>query len=197
MKIRFHSQHTDVPPPLREQMEKRLNRLERYFDNIVDTEVHISQQRSFMTAEITLSANGKLIRAEERAADFRTAIDLAADKLEKQIKHYKERNLSKDRRPARRPSTGADQRQLEAAAESSSMNGIAGSEGLPAAPRIARRKQFPAEMMSAEDAAERMQLLGHSFYLFLNDETHQLNVVYERREGDYGVLEPQIELDDD
>jgi len=183
MEIIIHGQNMEVTPAIRKCVEKKLGKLTRYFDNIVNVEVHTSTQRSFKTAEVTLNANGHLIRAEERSSDIQLSIDRVFEKLETQIKHYKDRIVDRQRRPQRRQAVSNGERP---GTPDTSLAHEPAEEPSP----IVRRKQFSLEMMSAEDAVGRMQLLGHDFFLFLNDETHQVNVVYERQDGGFGVLEP-------
>ena len=193
MQIIVHAQHLDLSPATREYIEKKLSKLSRYFENIGEVEVHTSSQRGFKTAEVTVNANGRLIRAEERSGDFHSAIDLVWEKLETQIKHYKERSLDLSRRPHRHGTAAGEDRKRTDQAHEPSPEGVESTEQIGPDPIIVRRKQFSLEMMSAEEAAERMQMLGHDFFLYMNDETHLINVIYERREGGFGVLEPLVE----
>jgi putative sigma-54 modulation protein len=184
MNIIIHTQNADVPPAIRDYTEKRLSHLSHYFDHIVDAEVHFTTQRGFKTAQVTVRASGHVIRAEERTTDLRASVDQVAEKLEKQIKHYKDILVQRERRPHRHRhltvGTPGETKPVEAAEAAAE----------PAPETIVRRKQFSLEYMSPEDAAERMQMLGHSFYMFLNDDSEKINVVYERRNGGFGVLEP-------
>ncbi len=196
MQIIIHGRNLEITPVIRDHIEKKLHKLSRYFEQIAEVQFHASSQRNFKTAEVTVNANGHMIRAEERNADLYTSIDQVVDKLEKQLKHYKERTVDRNRRPQRHGLMHADERHRAApdAAEGDRPHALhLEDSGDRAELSIVRRKRFSLEVMSAEDAAERMQLVGHDFFMFLNDETRHINVVYERREGGFGVLEPENE----
>ena len=196
MQVIIHGQNMEVTPAIREYIEKKIGRLSRYFDNIADIQVHASTQRSFKTAEVTVNANGHLIRAQERTSDLHTSIDQVVDKLEAQLRHYKERMVDRNRRPQRHGLLHADERHragAEPGAADANAEAAMGSEEAAAPPpQIMRRKKYVLERMNAVEAADHMQLLGHSFYMFLNEESSQINVVYAREEGGFGVLEPEV-----
>ena len=183
MQVIIHSQNLDITTANRSYIEKKLSHLERYIDQIVDVEAHLSAQRGFKTVEVTVRAGGRVIRAEERNAEIRTAVDQVTDKLEKQIKHFKERSLARERRPHRtQPAPTTSRAEHSRTTETE----------VEPWPSIVRRKRLTVERMSAEEATERMQLLGHDFFMFLNDDTGEINVVYERLDGNFGVLEPDV-----
>ncbi len=117
-----------------------------------------------------------MIRAEERAADMKVAVDAVVDKLDKQIRRYKDKQVRKRRVNA-----------LQTAQE------LEPETAMEPAPQIVRRKRFKTLPMSPEEAIEQMELLGHTFFLFLNQDTDELNVVYRREDGNYGLLEPQLD----
>jgi len=184
MQVIIHSQNVDITPATRSYIEKKLTHIERFIDQIGDVEVHTSTERNFKTVEVTVRGGGRVIRAEEQSADIRTAVDQVIDKLEKQIKHFKERSLARQRRPHRTSPAAAPTARTTVSAP--------GETETEPWPTIVRRKRLHVERMSAEDATERMQLIGHDFFLFLNEETGEINVVYERLDGDFGVLEPEV-----
>lgn len=198
MQIIIHGRNLEITPVIRDHIEKKLHKLSRYFEQIAEIQFHASAQRNFKTAEVTVNANGHMIRAEERTSDLHTSIDQVVDKLEKQLKHYKERTVDRNRRPQRHGLMHADERRRavsESAGEERPHELRLEDSPERTEPSIVRRKRFSLEVMSAEEAAERMQLVGHDFFMFLNDETRHINVVYERKEGGFGVLEPDNEIE--
>ncbi|MDQ2730774.1 MAG: ribosome-associated translation inhibitor RaiA [Armatimonadota bacterium] len=199
MQIIIHGRNIEITPVMREYIEKKLHKLSRYFEQIAEVQFHVSTQRNFKTAEVTVNANGHMVRAEERTPDLHTSIDQVVAKLENQLKHYKERTVDRNRRPQRHGLMHADERHraMPESAEGDRPHALHLDDSRePAELSIVRRKRFSLEIMSAEEAAERMQLVGHDFFMFLNDETRHINVVYERREGGFGVLEPENEPED-
>ena len=195
MHIMIHGQHMEVTAALREYIEKRMSRLSRYFDPIADIQFHVSTQRNFKTAEVTVNANGHLIRAEERSNDIRQSVDDVVEKLEGQIRHYKDRLVTRHRRPHRH---GMVDHPRELTAESATGAGAAPEPGDVSLSdlepdEIVRRKRFALSTMQAGEAVLRMQLLGHSFFMFQNEETGSISVVYERQDGGFGLLEPELE----
>jgi putative sigma-54 modulation protein len=195
MHIMIHGQHMEVTAALREHIEKRMSKLSRYFDPIADIQFHVSAQRNFKTAEVTVNANGHLIRAEERSDDIRQSVDDVVEKLEGQIRHYKDRLVTRHRRPHRH---GMGDHLRELPAESAAGAGDAPEPGdVPLSDlepdEIVRRKRFALITMPAGEAVLRMQLLGHSFFMFQNEETGSVSVVYERQDGGFGLLEPELE----
>lgn len=165
-----------------EFVRSRLDRLDRHLHEPVEARVELSQQNARNANErhivqVTVQNNGTIIRAEERAADLKVAVDAVVDKLDKQIRRYKDKQVRKRRL------NGSNKETIEVAAAEGEMS----EEG-----RIVRTKRFKTLPMSPETAIEQMELLGHSFFLFMNAESGELNLLYRRADGNYGVLEPQL-----
>jgi len=158
-------------------LEKKLARLERYFDGIQDAKVVLSYAGSphverRAKAEIQLNVPGGLIRVEEEDPDLYAAIDRAVEVLEKQLKRFKGRLVGKRRAPT--PSPVAEP-----------------EEEPPFVPEIVRVKRFEMKPMTPEDAALQMEALGHAFFVFENSDTGEINVIYRRKDGHYGLIEPR------
>lgn len=161
----------NVTDAMRTYAEDKLSRLDRFYDQVVDAKVVMSYHTGRSEpakVEVQLNVPGGIVRAEESGVDTYAAIDLVTDKLERQLKRFKGRHLA--RRGAERPS-------LEEPVDED------------AAPRIARVKRFALRPMTADDAAVQMDALGHTFFLFRNADTDEINVIYLRHDGDYGLLE--------
>ena len=174
MLINVKGKNIDITPALKAYSEKKLQRLQKYFNHIQLMEVTQSLQRNWHVVEVLVEGDGILLRAEERATDMYEAIDLVSKKLEEQMRRYKERLVRKHRTAAEEPLP-----EEEAVEESEE-------------PRIVRIKRFPIKPMAPEEAAQQMELLNHSFFVFLNAETQQVNVIYKRRDGNYGLIEPAV-----
>ena len=174
MKVQVRGRNVNVTDALKEYVEKRLGKLDKYLDNESDAQVTLSVERGFHRVEVTIPLNGMILRGEESTGDMYASIDLVVEKLERQIEKYKGR-LSK--RGVR----------------------FTGEQKFPAVsqeeedfPRIVRTKRFAIKPMAVEEAVLQMNLLGHSFFVFSNSETDQVNVVYKRRDGNYGLIEPEF-----
>ncbi len=179
MKIVFRGKHIEVTDAIRNYIEKRLNKIERHFDHILEVIVTLSVEKNRQIVEVTLQASRALIRAEEETDDMYASIDKVADKLERQIQKYKEKYFQ-------RPHPGTERKKLVEEGvnvEDGESNGIA---------KIVKTKRFAIKPMSVEEAAMQMDLLGHSFFVFANDNTNKVNVIYKRKDGNFGLIEPEF-----
>lgn len=173
MKITLKGRDTKVTPALQEYAEKKFIKLEKMIDfdeAIVVLKTHKDKQR----AEITIPLAGTLLRAEQESGDMFSSIDQAAEKLERQIDRYKAKWEKKGRGTVR---TAAPVSEAAPAAEDED--------------RIIRSKKFSAKPMPVEEAILHMDLAAHSFFAFTNEATGDINVVYKRKDGGYGLLEPE------
>ena len=159
---------------LKDRAEKKLSKLERYFSQEPEAIVRFKQQRGGRNiAEITMSVNGLILRAEEDSNDMYLSIDRAVDKLESQIRRYRTK-MGKQLREAR----------AEAPVEAEPVYEEANFD-------VVRTKRFSVKPMDVDDAITQMELLGHNFFLFLNAENNSMNVLYRRNDGSYGLLVPE------
>ncbi len=157
---------------LKDRAEKKLSKLERYFSQEPEVIVRFKQQRGGRNiAEITMSVNGLILRAEEDSNDMYLSIDRAVDKLESQIRRYRTK-MGKHLREARAEAP------VEPVYEEASFD-------------VVRTKRFSVKPMDVDDAITQMELLGHSFFLFMNAENNTMNVLYRRNDGSYGLLVPE------
>ncbi|HHY05793.1 MAG TPA: ribosome-associated translation inhibitor RaiA [Clostridia bacterium] len=175
MKFQFRGKNIQVTTALREHAEKKLGKLDKYFDTPPEAIVTLTVEKERQRVEVTIPLNGYLLRGEEETQDMYSSLDLVVDKLEKQIKKYKTRLSKKNR--------GASIKDL--AVEPDEKVAEEGS-------RLVRTKRFAIKPMSIEEALLQMNLLGHSFFMFTNAETEEVNVVYCRKDGNYGLIEPEI-----
>lgn len=173
-----------VPNGFREYAEKKLEKLSRYFHAIQRVEVQQCTERGQHTVELNLDCDGVFLRGEERKGDLYAALDEVIEKVERQLKRYKTKLRDTRRQPVP---------EKEVATVAGAASGVEATteEEEVFAPRIVRRKRFPIKPMSSEEAARQMELLDHDFFLFLNEETGEYSVLYRRREGEYGLIEPE------
>ena len=170
----------------REYVEKKAAKLERYLQGIDEVRVELSHAKAArnatdrQVAQITLRGKGLILRTEERADDLHAAFDAALDKLQRQIDRYKGKHYR----------GRGDGRSAAEVVEAEEMPVDETGELLPL---IARRKKFIVLPMNEDEAVEQMRLLGHdNFFVFFNAEQNSIQVLYKRRNGTYGLIEPVV-----
>lgn len=178
MRISINGKGLEVSDYMRELVDKKVGKLERYFSQDTEAQVTLSVEKTRHIVEVTIPYEGGIIRAEEVTGDMYASIDNVLDKLEKQILRYRtrlEKNLRNGAFKYDQPvySTSYEEPEQEAG------------------PRIVRVKRFNIKPMSEEEAMLQAELLGHSFYVFTNAETNDINVLYKRKDGNYGLIEPE------
>lgn len=170
MQITLRSKNVEVTPAIREYIDKKIGRLTKYVDGLENAQVSLEVERGRHLVEVTIPHGSLILRGEEATGDMYSSIDLVTDKLERQLEKYRTRLQKKYR--------AADMRENVAAEVVEH--------------RVVKTKRFPAKPISADEALLRLNLIGHDFYAFLNSETDSINVVYRRRDGNYGLLEPDL-----
>ena len=174
MKFVIIGKNTTVTPGLKAAVEDKIGKLSKYFDEDTTAHVTLSVVREEQKVEVTIPVKGTIIRSEQASSDMYVSIDLVEEIIERQLKKY--RNKIIDRHQA------AGDLADYAPAETTDDEGI----------KIVRSKKFEIKPMYAEDACMQMDLLGHNFYVFINAETDQVNVVYKRKGDTYGLIEPEV-----
>ena len=174
----------EITDAIRDYVEKKLARLDRYQDGELMAKVVLSLAGSphvekKARAEIQVDLPGGLVSVEEEDADLYAAIDRAVDRLETQVKRFRERRYVGKRHSYQGPPP-PEVRDLEALRKPEEEEG----------PRIVRVKRFEMKPMDPEEAAFQMEALGHSFFVFRNAKTDEINVIYRRKDGNYGLIEP-------
>lgn len=175
MKLILSGKGFEVTDGLRERFDKKLSKLDKYFQEDAEAYIRISQERGGRNiVEITISVGGLILRAEEVTGDMYSSIDGAVDKLSRQIRRHRTK-LEKKLHVKIEPET---------------------EEGAPVEEEVAqynivRTKRFPVKPMRVDDAIAQMELLDHEFYLFLNEESGSMCVLYRRKDGTYGLLQPE------
>lgn len=171
MNIIIRGKHIEVTDALKDYVTKRVGKLEKYSDEFQEIQVTLLVERDRHRVEVTAPINGMILRGEEETADMYSSIDLVLEKLERQIDKYRTRISRRMRTKALKDH--------EMAPEPEGQHDVV------------RNKKFQAKPMSIDEAIMQMNLVGHSFYVFTNSDTQQINVVYRRNNGDYGHLEPE------
>ena len=195
MKILIHGRNLELTPALREYTQSKLERAIQNFEAIVkEADVHLSVARNprvpQQTAEVTVFANGTVIRAQERSQNLYASIDLVANKLCRQLKRYKERHSNHHHSNGNDSlATQASEDIIEERSLESSL--ITGKEAQLPSPGI-RKKYFSMPPMDIEEARHQLDLIDHDFYLFKEKDTEKLQVIYRRKHGGYGLIQEKI-----
>ena len=184
MNFIISGKNIEVTAGLRETIEQKLGKLERYFTPETEITVTLSVEKERQKIEVTIPVKGTIIRSEQTSNDMYVSIDLVEEIIERQLRKYKNKLVAKSQgHPTQAAETGSIRREFiesdEAPAEDDEI-------------RIVRTKKFGIKPMYPEDACVQMELLGHNFFVFYNAETEQVNVVYKRKGNTYGLIEPEF-----
>lgn len=179
MKTTITAKNMSVSAAVTQRIMKKVGKMERYLDQNTEMQVRLSKEKNDRrTCEITVVSEGVLLRAEASNEDnLYFSIDQALAKLERQIHKHRTKLEKRLREDAFQPEEFEYVEEMDEPAQ--------------AARKIVRQKTFPVRPMSVEDAVLQMELLGHSFFVFVNAETDHTNVLYLRKDGDLGLLEPE------
>lgn len=175
MRFTITGRNIEVTQGLREAVEDKLGKLDRFFAPATEAVVRLSVQKDIQKIEVTIPVKGHIIRAEESSSDMYVSIDLVEEILERQLKKYKNKLIDKKQSA---PSFSEAFLQEDASAEEEI--------------QIVKSKKFAVKPMDPEEACVQMELLGHNFYVFLNADTEEVNVVYKRKGGTYSLIEPEL-----
>lgn len=185
MQLTITGKNVEINDTLRKYVEKKIGRLDRYLPNIIDGRVELEKAEGARAADdrqiaqVTLRTKNVVLRAEEISSDIFMSIDAVVEKMQRQADRYK------GKRSAKR--SEGSQQELAAAA-------LVGEEEdvVEEPPAVSRIKRFEMVPMDEEEAIEQMELLGHDFYVFFNVNQNQINVLYRRRNGEYGLIQPEL-----
>lgn len=184
MQVILQGRNVQITDRLREYVESKVDKLDRYLSSAGEArmELAIEQTKSAEdrhVAQLTIRSKGVLLRSEERSSDMFTSVDMVMDKIRRQIDRYRSKRRGRFR-------SGQAEQLAELEMEDEDLEDV--PEG-----HIVRTKHFQVTPMGPDEAVEQMELLGHSFFVFYNVEDDQINVVYRRRDGDYGLLQPDVD----
>lgn len=174
MKVTVIAKNMELTEALKEIVGKKISKLEKYFEKDVEAKATLSVQKNRQIIEVTIPFNGAILRGEESTSDMYMSLDLVEDKLERQIRKQKTR-LS---------------RKHGGSVKFGELNDIdVKEEDLG---KLVKVKKFGVKPMNSEEAILQMDLLGHNFFVFQDADSNKVNVVYKRKDGDYGLLEPEL-----
>ena len=176
MKFIISGKNIDVTEGLRSAVQDKLGKLERYFTPETEIHVTLSVEKERQKIEVTIPVKGNIIRSEQVSSDMYVSIDLVEEIIERQLKKYKTKLIDK-KQSALSFSEAFLQEEMEAPDEEI---------------KIMKVKRFGMKPMDPEEACIQMELLGHAFYVFLNADTDEVNVVYKRKNNTYGLIEPEF-----
>lgn len=179
MKIKIFGKNIEVTEGIKGAVEEKLGKLDKYFAEETKADVTLSVNRNDQKVEVTIPVKGGIIRAEEVSEDMYASIDTVEETIERQLVKYK--NKLVDKKKSYRDNFTNDY--IEADYEDEDEDVV----------KIVRTKSFGIKPMDAEEACIQMELLGHNFFVFLNAETDEVNVVYKRKGGTFGLIEPNFD----
>ncbi len=171
MNITFNGRKTPISESFKHLSEKKLMKFDRFFDSDADASVSVSTLRENETVEVTIRSRGMVFRSEKTASDRETALDAVIDSLFKQIVKNKKK-LEK---------------------RLNYVDSISEPDPAPEEYHVVKAKKFAVKPLDVDEAILQMNLVGHSFYMFRNIETGDINVIYRRSDGDYGLISPEEE----
>ena len=179
MRLQVKGKNLEVSDSIRKYAEQKLSKLDRQLHDLTQVELELTVERNpsiaaNQVAEATIWTKGPVLRAREASGDMRASIDKLTDKLLRQVKHYRDRRSPRSARGAVEPDSGGNTHVPESAEQ------------------IVKTKQFPVKPMTAEEAVLQLELIGHDFFVFKNADTDEVNVLYRRKDGGYGLIEPQL-----
>ncbi|MBP3664911.1 MAG: ribosome-associated translation inhibitor RaiA [Tyzzerella sp.] len=176
MKFIISGKNIDVTSGLRSTIEQKLGKLERYFTPTTEIIVTLSVEKERQKIEVTIPVKGTIIRSEQVSDDMYVSIDLVEEVIERQLRKYKNKIIDKHQEGG---NLQPDFMDLDDGFDEDDV-------------KIIRTKRFGMKPMFPEDACVQMELLGHNFFVFRNAETDEVNVVYKRKDGMYGLIEPEF-----
>ncbi len=179
MRLQVKGKNVEVSDTIRRYAEEKMRKLDRLLHELTQVELELRVERNpsiaaNQVAEATIWTKGPTLRAREASTDMKASIDELTEKLLRQVEHYKAKRRGRQVRGNGTPPGGP--------------MSIPDEE---TGPQIVKTKQFSIKPMSAEEAVLQLELIGHDFFVFRNDESGEVNVIYRRRDGGYGLIEPQ------
>jgi putative sigma-54 modulation protein len=186
MEMHVTGKNIELMPEVREYISLKMGKINRFLPNILSFDVVASEEKTRspeqrFIVQVTLDSNGTLIRGEERGQDVYTATDKVFEVMSRQIEHYKGKLPYSKTRGSQSIRTNTTEATASIASEVSETD-----------TRIVRTKRFDVKPMSLDEAVDQMELLGHDFFLFFNPDNNNMNLIYKRKDGNYGLIEPRI-----
>ena len=189
MKLVIQGKNIEITEAIREYVHQKIEKAVNHFQTLTtEVDVHLSVARNprinpKQTAEVTIYANGAVVRAEESSENLYASIDLVANKIARQLRKYKEKRHEKNHAPVKA---------TEVVNEHPVAPTLVKEDRVPELPEdVVRMKYFAMPPMTVQEALEQLELVDHDFYMFRNLETGEINVIYERNHGGYGLIQPR------
>ena len=176
MRYKISGKNIEVTPGLKDAVQEKIGKLERYFNQDTEANITLSVEKGRQKIEVTIPVKGHIIRAEQESSDMYVSIDLVEEIIERQLKKYKTKLIDK-KQSALSFSEAFLQEEMEAPDEEI---------------KIMKVKRFGMKPMDPEEACIQMELLGHAFYVSHKEDTVEDNVVYKRKNNTYGLIEPEF-----
>ncbi|MBE9190179.1 ribosome-associated translation inhibitor RaiA [Gloeocapsopsis crepidinum LEGE 06123] len=189
MKLVIHGKNIEITDGIREYVHQKIEKAVNHFQNLTnEVDVHLSVARNprindKQAAEVTIYANGSVIRAEESSENLYASIDMVADKIARKLRKYKEKRHDKKTQVPEKTSIAVEPPPV--------VEDLIGDRTPELPEEVVRTKYFAMPPMTITEALEQLQLVDHDFYMFRNAETGEINVIYERNHGGYGVIQPR------
>lgn len=177
MKITITGKNIELTDGLKEAVEERLSKLDKYFTEDTPANVTLSVEKERQKIEVTIPMKGHMIRSEQISSDMYVSIELVEEVIERQLKKYRNKLVTK---------------QQEEGHLAFSQDFVSAEADDEDEVKIIRSKKFGLKPMYPEDACVQMELLGHDFFVFCNAESDEVNVVYKRKDGNFGLIEPEF-----
>ena len=185
MRYTISGKNINITPGLKDAVESKLGKLECYFSPDTEVQVTLSVEKGRQKIEVTIPVKGSIIRAEQDSSDMYVSVDLVEEIIERQLRKYKNKLVARNQgHPTSYAPSGNSFRKefFDSEEETTEDDEV----------RIVRTKKFGIKPMFPEDACVQMELLGHNFFVFSNAETDEVNVVYKRKDGSFGLIEPEF-----
>ncbi len=194
MQVTVTGRNVELTTALKDYLTEKLQRSQKHFDHALVATALLSVAKNpsvaqNQTAEVTIKLNGSVIRGEESTENMYASIDLVADKIERQLRKYKTRYYQKGNKAKSKNGSHAFEIGSDAYSDATDTKEFSADGFMP---KIVRSKRFTLKPMPADEACKHMDLLGHDFFMFINSDSNQVNTVYHRRDGNYGLIEPEI-----
>ncbi|PZV14464.1 MAG: ribosome-associated translation inhibitor RaiA [Leptolyngbya sp.] len=193
MKLVIQGKNIEITDSIREYVTQKIEKAVTHFQQMItEVDVHLSiahnpRINSKQTAEVTIYANGSVVRAEEASESLYASIDLVADKIARQLRKYKEKRNAKQHIVPKGIEALIDQPIVD----QPNVDDLLKDRTPELPPQVIRTKYFAMPPMSVQEAMEHLEMVDHDFYVFRNEETDEINVLYERNHGGFGVIQPR------
>lgn len=176
MKISIYAKNMQLTDALKEAANKKISRLDKFFQQDIEAKIVLSIEKKLHKVEVTIPFNGRIVRVEESSADMYNALDESVEALERQIRKHKTKLQNKKSSNESIRFENVEPLDIEEEEEF----------------KVVKTKRFAVKPMGIEEAILQMDLLKHNFFVFLNGDSEEVNVVYKRKDGNYGLIEPEL-----